>query len=261
MKTRSMLALVAVAALGLMASQAGAIPTMTISIQVDPNSPGYVNSKSATVGTNTQVWMFVYAYVNGADGDYTNDGVRETYGKIMTPGALHGNMAFTAAGSAFYPDTAGFRVSPFNNGTARDLDADGDLDLGGTNQETDTTSWVHPYAGVTCMNPIPTDGNKVYLGRLVFTMASGATGATTIDWSYRVKTGTGSEIDAFAVDALRNTTTNELIVTTVPGTGNAAGALGVDGSPVITFVPEPATMALLAFGGAAVMAIRKRRRA
>lgn len=241
MKTRRMMALVGLVALGMLAGQAGAAIECTIQVSLQAGQTGVV------AAAGDQVRMDVWAVIASADGTYANDSAREFYGALKTTGTVIGNLAFTA--------NASFAATGFSNGTQVDLNGDGGLDVGSTAPQVDT-GWVHPFAGPGVnINPGAADANKVLLGSLVFTATNVPAGGTSaINWSYRVKTGLGNTIDVYQKDAATTS------ATTAAGSDTRL-AVGSSVSVVSQAIPEPMTMVLLGVGGMVIVAFRKRRHA
>jgi len=234
MKTRFAMVLVVTAVLGLMSSGAGAA-IMEFAVQLAPGETGEVSP------TDGNVAFDVYVNILGIDSDLTNDKLVQTYGGLSTPGSLLGNLSLTLASN--------MANAPAVNGTVQDRDADTDSDVGGTIHNTHVAGneWIFGYGGISGVV-----GQHILLGSGVFTLndVNPLIGETTgLLWTIRNKTdglaGTKT-LHKFNVDGVLK----QLV-------GSDAG-LSVGSAPVVTFVPEPVTMVLLA-GGSVVLLLRRRK--
>ena len=236
---------VAVVALGLAVNQVSAAVVM-VGLEIAPGQKAEVNGVG---GSEPNVAMNLYAYMAGNDTNKLNDGIQILFGALKSSnGGLQGNLSFVGA--------ATMQASGYNAGTQQALDGDADLDVGGTNTQTQTVGWICLSAGSgSTFAPTSDDPNKVFLGTAIFTLTDAAAvngDTTSISWYFDNKTGvTATKIDAYFMDG----GTIQAVV------GNVAnGILSVGGSPTITFVPEPVTMAVLAIGGMGLL-LRRRRKA
>jgi hypothetical protein len=182
-------AVVLLAALGLVSSQAGAAD---VTVGFEPPPGQYVvGYPGDTVNLN------VYAYMPDMA---SNTGIQDLYGALYSgTGGLLGNLSFTAA--------PGLQAAGFSNGTQQDLDGDGDLDVGGRSN-TSPTDWIHVHAGLGAFVPVIPGTNKVLLGTATFAVTYGW--YTSITWHYFPYTA--FPIDSYVVDGVKSS---------VKGTSNA----------------------------------------
>jgi len=204
------------------------------------------NDANTLSGSDNVMHFRVYAVPVGVtpadDGfvlTYLNVKSSRVAGDVNNP--LLGNLSFSL--------DANWQGTGFSNGTAVDLDGDGDLDVGGTDPNF-ATGYVTP-ASIYLAQSIGQYGAKVLVGDGTFTLTDGSAFAgkeTVLEVSARVRAGTTSSAKV-----------HKIIVDGVYGSylgGDISSGPGV----VVSFVPEPMTLALLAAGGTALLAFRKRRK-
>jgi len=249
----------------LMVSGAFAAPILYFDIVIDSVSGSAqaqkTGAKSAEVGAagdvvSMSVWAYVLDMGAGADGFMTAKYGIKSNDANNAPGRLRGNLASTLD-------------SDFDSGTGAlagqniTLDGDTDLDVGGmptiatTAQGnlmvTPMTDVVPAYNETPDVTGVTIDGNN-YVGwkmsTLTFTVSAGQT------------------VDGLLTDVLFMPWNGTATISPLKGkadgvTFNLKGSstsVAVGSAPVITGVPEPMTLGLLAVGAAALMS-RKRRRA
>jgi hypothetical protein len=237
MKTRLIGVMAVVLAVGLVSGSAGAA-IVTFSLEVDPSGPRYISSKWADA-SDGNVLLDLYAYFASANGTYADDGIFGTvYGSLKSGvGGLLCDLSW-----AFV--APGLQATNWSAGTVQDLDGDGDKDIGGPDGQV-ATDWINLFSGANTLLS-PDDGNRLLCGKVILTVTSFAPDPT-VNWAFRNKTGLGNSLHSFKVDNVGFTAT---------GTDTR---IGVD-TPV-TIIPEPMTMTLLAVGGTALVAFRRRKRA
>jgi hypothetical protein len=235
MKARLVGVVCAGLAVALLASVSNAA-LMTIAVEINPSTPGYVDSTHAVVAPGATVTLDVYAVFGGTNGNNADDGIFGTvYGALKSSaGGLLGNLAFTPASVV--------SASGFAAGTVKDLDADTDLDVGGTNGQA-ATDWIILMSGANTLAPAGAE-DRLRVGTATFTLTNTDAAGTDVGWVYRNKTGLGNLINAIKVD------------------GQAYTLAGSDSRLAVATanikVPEPATMAILALGGLGVLLRRKK---
>jgi len=296
-----------------------------------PTPTPVTNIPVAVTSSGAVVTSLIQARVVGTDGDTTNDYIGNFVAAFYSTngGLIKGDLSLAFTPIASIPFTA-FR----QNGTAQNLDGDGDKDLGSTDNST-TTGWV-----VESQAPGFVYANTAYGGRLTFTGTSwgpaihgvtqiwavGQVGTLTSYWSEDDTTGGGAPPTTFGTIKTGTMVTLYRPAAAVVGPtlnitpGNQSGNLGGTGStgtiktwewvingvprgtltgdtPLVTLAtlmswglgdldgetypvalnltsdyetiaqgtgsifvqtPEPATLALLAFGGLAMIARRRR---
>src|SRR5215213_8892061 len=89
-------------------------------LQIDVTT--LTNTKSATASVGDTLTLKVYAVVTGSDANGANDGVQNAQGSFLSTGGMKG----TLSASLINP----FIAVSSQAGSAADLDADGDLDVG-----------------------------------------------------------------------------------------------------------------------------------
>ena len=146
-----------------------------MSVTLDLRLPG--GGKSATVtSVGQKIGLEVWATVKGANTSTTDDGFQKAHGSLLSTnvngGAANGTLAVTLA-------------SPFNGGGAtpgsqRDLDGDGDLDVGSNDNSTDLGFFQ---ARADAVRP----GTSFKIGTAVFTVTSlkSTTGQTNLVYRTR----------------------------------------------------------------------------
>jgi len=198
------------------------------------------SSKAANVSASDVVHLQLWVKVSGSDGNYLNEGLSSGYTSFLATndGAnprLHGNLGNPV------------NLAPWDNasqtGTVQELNADGDLDIGTTTMST-TTGWFK-YRGTSL--PIwwtnASSPAQWEVGTFTFTVGSGAAPGQKVDINAAIRAYTGIDYLRYEDGAL------------------LSGYAGVEPGEkvVLTVIPEPATLALLALGGLGVLLGRKRR--
>jgi len=177
-----------------------------MSLTVDLRIPG--GAKSATVtSVGQKINLEVWATVKGANSSTSDDGFQMAHGSLLSSnvngGAANGTMSVSL-------------LSPFNGlgsstGAQKDLDGDGDLDVGSSSTTVSTGFYVNR-AGTMQL------GNSFKIGTAVFTVTSlkSTTGQTNLNYRFM-------DSSAFHV------------IWREDGVGRspAAGGTFVNGSPVV----------------------------
>jgi hypothetical protein len=231
--------LAVVAAVGLLVSSAGAA-VVTVHLELAPGEDGRVSPQDGNVLVN------VYATVTGVNGSTADDGIQELYGSLKSSnGGLQGNLGQ-------FVGNAGLQATGYAAGTSQNLDTDTDMDLGSNNAQA-APGWIHLFAGAGATTYVGADGqSQVLLGQAIFTLSDSAATlneTTLVNWNYRAMTGLGNKNQFYVKDGL---------LTSVAG---ADASLAVGSPLAITFVPEPATMAILGLGSLVSLFIRRKRSA
>jgi hypothetical protein len=205
-------------------------------VKLAPGYTGFVTGPS-----DANVWYNVYAYFAGTNGSYTDDGIATFQGSIKSSnGGLQGDLSFSLREPNFTQGTG------IQQGTVQNLDSDTDLDIG-SNTFTAQAGCIYGGTGNVAMHT-ESDSNRILLGS-GYSHTTGTTeGDTVVAWSFRPKTD-GPAVQQFRLDG-----TNNLYWGTET-------SLGTDPGVNVIFVPEPMTLALLAAGGTALLAFRRRRKA
>ena len=153
-----------------------------LSLTVDLRLPG--GGKSATVtGTGQVINLEIWATVKGANASLSDEALQIAVGSLLSSningGAANGTLK-------------AFNFSPFNSfgsqtGIQKDLDGDGDLDVG-TNTSTDGSSFWAARAGGSV------NGSAFKVGSATFTVTSlkSTTGQTNLTFRPRTSGGTGA---------------------------------------------------------------------
>ena len=146
-----------------------------MSVTLDLRLPG--GGKSATVtGTGQQIGLEVWATVKGANSSASDDGFQTAHGSLLSTnvngGAANGTLSVTIA--------APFNGTGSQGGTQKDLDGDGDLDVGSNDNTTPTGFFVTRADSMRY-------GTSFKIGTAVFTVTSlkSTTGSTNL--VYRVR--------------------------------------------------------------------------
>ena len=129
------------------------------------------NVTSAGQVVNLQLW----AVVTGVNNPGTQDGFQEVIGSIISsetaPGSVHGNLTATV-------------VSPFNDtaaqdGTAQDLNADGNLDVGSNDTTTSDNYFFARDGGMDFSGTVSGNTNSFEIATLTYTVSSLTYGQAT----------------------------------------------------------------------------------
>lgn len=228
------------------ASAQAAVLTYDLRIAESGNSAGVTRTgaKSITVTAVGDVVAFeVYGLLDSATA--AADGISSAGGSVRSAaGGLLGSLSTVAVQSTFN----GIGNS---SGTAQDLDADTDIDVGGT-----TTNSNPAYVKfVTGNGANPVAGSELLLGTLSFTVTSLDELGTSVNFVPSVlTTGTGTSrlYHQFTVDGTAYTNNGN----SATGTGNNSVTAGT--AVGISVVPEPASLAVLGLGGLTLLG-RKRK--
>jgi len=198
---------------------------------------------SANMGAG-QVFSFnVYANVLAAGADAATSGFNQGIFGLATAGALKGTLTFTLA-----PGLHANGQSGTSDGTQRDLDADGDIDIGGTDGNINNSGWIWANNGSTAIA-----GLHVLVGSGTFTATGDPTNLTS---ALQVVLATKT-IGSLASKNYDFFQLNGASLTGMPGNSTNLTL----GSPIaITGVPEPMTMAVLAMGGLGLLLRRRTQR-
>ncbi len=154
-------------------------------------------AKTATVAAaGDVVTMNLYAIIAGADSDPANDGFHTGQGSFLSGiGGLKGDLSF------FNLDPFAFTAAT-KPGVQRDLDGDGDLDVGGLGQTAyDGQSYF--VSGTSPVMGMPAGG--FLLGQLKFVVTSSADSSTSISFLPRIMTvgtSTAKTPQKFTVDGV-----------------------------------------------------------
>jgi len=231
-------ALIVLFLLVLWAVPSSAAPLLTISVEADPSDPAYIDAHSIfALGTGQIAHISIYAVFGGTNGDNTDDGLLGTvYGSLKSGvDDMLCNLSFTPA--------AIVSASGYQAGTVKDLDADGDLDIGNTPANSQVpTDWIILMSGANTLAPAGA-GDRLLLGTAVCTVTSDFRSLTSISWVYRNKTGLGNAINAIKVDGVNYT---------LAGDDSRLAAV-----PVRFVSPEPGSLLVLAFGAAGLLRQRR----
>ena len=243
MKACLILGVCAVVAVGFIVAQSEAAIELTIKVELAPGYSGVINPGGSSLGDDGNVWYRVYAYFAGMNGSYADDGIATFQGSIRSSnGGLQGDLSFALREPNFTQGTG------TQQGTVQNLDGDTDLDIG-SNTATAQAGYIYGGTGSVAMHT-ESDSNHILVGSGYFHTPTTWTmeANTMIAWSFRPKSNAPG-VQQYKLDGnnkfWRGTET----------------MLGADPGVNIIFIPEPMTLALLAAGGTALLAFRRRRKA
>src|SRR5687768_9531978 len=146
-----------------------------MSLTVDLRLPG--GAKAATVtGTGQKINLEVWATVKGANASTSDDGFQMAAGSLLSSningGAANGTLVATLSSP--------FNAAASQNGSQKDLDGDGDLDVGSNDNTLSAGFFVARAASMM-------EGTSFKIGTAVFTVTSlkSTTGQTNLTWRYQ----------------------------------------------------------------------------
>ncbi len=248
---------VAAAGLAFVASSANAAILCTVGIREAGTGNTVINCNTPGATLNLEI----YAAIHQTDGNKFNDGFKGTMFSIVS-GAngsqprLLGNVLGDPNGGPYASTDWTGDWNNYSggarNGVMVDLDADGDLDVGylGSNAPSSgANAWARPWSGSPVEGTITTGDYTdlvQVLGGTKFVVSSNpaANSSTIVKLIERISTST---ISALMVDG-----------STIMLTGGDTRLVMDSAGLTINYLPEPATMALLAVGS--VMTLIRRRR-
>jgi len=225
---------------GILASSASAAVILQYDLR---NSSGGKTVSVSAVGQ--EVTLSLYAMVYNGDGNANNDGFCAASGGITSAGALKGDLQDVVL------------QVPFNTFTGTgvglhvDLDADTDLDVGQVSTGTTVSDFINAISGATSdytYDVTEGDWQVWHIVDVTFKVNSGAAADQSTDVNFQARNGT-------SIDKPQKLNMDG---TYYKFKGNDTANVGIGAPVVITFIPEPATMALLALGGVATL-LRKRK--
>jgi hypothetical protein len=216
------------------------------------NGQAVADAHNVTVAHTGDVIAYqVYATISG--GTSGTDSVTSVNGDVLSAGAAilgtithtvnDGTMVATNSGV-----TASFRSGTWNNGTqtaGNDLDSDTDNDVGSvlsSGRPLDAATGVIQYIAASAVG-----GNRILLGNGTFTVSSISAGSTTIE--FLTANVNGLNHNPIWVENSTSFTQSTGIVNT------AINGIVVTSSQT---VPEPASLGVMALGGLALFARRRK---
>jgi Ca2+-binding RTX toxin-like protein len=131
-------------------------------------------------GVGQVINLDVWAVVQGADNDATNDAFQSAHGSFLSSDVGGGAAAGTLSATVLSP----FDATSSQNGAQADLDGDGDLDVGSNNDAQPTGFFIARAGGLQGgTNPAPA---QFRIGTVSFTVTSlRGTGTTEINYRKR----------------------------------------------------------------------------
>ena len=223
---RTLKIIAALVAVGALTATASA--TLMFSVE----GPGGATNMNVTPGQT--VTLYFYGVIQGADSNYTNEGLQAITSSFKSTGDLKVNYTATALEENF--KATGWQVGAANT----TIDGDGDIDWGSSNNN-DAAGWL---AGRnTSFVYGNTNPAKILVATLTTTVnPAGVAGQSALmEPIPRVYSNT----DKWKEDGVYKTYTG-------------SGSVGTEGV-MLHLIPEPATMALLAIGGLGVLLRRRNR--
>jgi hypothetical protein len=192
-----------------------------MSLTVDVRVAG--GAKSAAVTSVGQVVnLEAWAVVTGSNGSAADDGVQDVMGSFVSSNVSGG----AANGTLRATNPAPFNGSGAGGGVQRDLDGDGDLDIGSTNAADGTSYFFARANSMVLSGGTSSGGTHSYkIADLTFTVTSLNGGQTNINFVPKPNAGTplSSATAVWQEDGSRKSTFNT--------TNSAAGFFA--GSPVV----------------------------
>jgi hypothetical protein len=178
-----------------------------LSLVIDLRLPG--GGKSATVNSVGQhIDLEIWATVTGSNASGSDEGMQTAIGSLLSTnvgaGAANGNLS-------------GSPESPFNSfgsqeGVQRDLDGDGDLDVGSNDPDAGSDYFASRSGGVTTLGGTVSGKSKSFkIGTADFTVTSLKTGGTT-NLNFRIRPGVTALWREDGIAVLKNPTTSTMSV-------------------------------------------------
>lgn len=252
-------AILSFAATTVVAATTPALATLTIDLRTP------AGSKSATVShVGDTLPLELYAQVTGSNATDSDEQMWSLFGSILSANVNDGVVRGDLSVSIVHPFQSVSPTTPpitlYSNGSAADLDGDGDLDVG-SNNDSSSDGFIYPRgetAGIPGPFPPPYLGTPIPNGRewkiadvsfhvtdILSTPQPGA--QTAVNFRWREAVGLLSIIAIWEEDGVWYTRNHE---TYVYNTSTIAPGVDVSTTSPLLFtvaVPEPATLPLLAF--------------